>query len=371
MSCIEQTKGRYVAKKSDGSFKRKSPPYPANECCGEIKKGNDGKMYLSKKNKKGICKWTKSPKKQAKKKSPKKQAKKKSPKKQAKKKSPKKQKKEDREKELVKQIEELRKKLNEQRKNLARKDPDQAAKWNALVEENKELRLVDNLLDILPERKNINKKVAPEEKKYAKDETDLNESQLKYCRCVLHILDGNVNYDKKHNREPHTCNKTRNWRKKYDREKKMAVEDPNGLKNCYLPYAVCAKVKKTSTGSKPCDYDFNKDIPKNELISYLLFNHAKYNEWRMKPYQKNNNKIPSADELSKLSEDKIRKYMSKWYHEKKDPDIKMYYDLEKNLKIANKKKITVKKDETKRKWAQKADIFQENLNKLIQKIKKK
>jgi hypothetical protein len=351
MSCIEQTKGRYVAKKSDGSFKRKSPPYPANECCGETKKGNDGKMYLSKKNKKGICKWTKSPKKQAKKKSPKKQAKKKSPKKQAKKKSPKKQKKEDREKELVKQIEELRKKLNEQRKNLARKD--------------------DNLLDILPERKNINKKVAPEEKKYAKDETDLNESQLKYCRCVLHILDGNVNYDKKHNREPHTCNKTRNWRKKYDREKKMAVEDPNGLKNCYLPYAVCAKVKKTSTGSKPCDYDFNKDIPKNELISYLLFNHAKYNEWRMKPYQKNNNKIPSADELSKLSEDKIRKYMSKWYHEKKDPDIKMYYDLEKNLKIANKKKITVKKDETKRKWAQKADIFQENLNKLIQKIKKK
>ena len=213
--------------------------------------------------------------------------------------------------------------------------------------------------------------MAPEEKKYAKDETDLNESQLKYCRCVLHILDGNVNYDKKHNREPHTCNKTRNWRKKYDREKKMAVEDPNGLKNCYLPYAVCAKVKKTSTGSKPCDYDFNKDIPKNELISYLLFNHAKYNEWRMKPYQKNNNKIPSADELSKLSEDKIRKYMSKWYHEKKDPDIKMYYDLEKNLKIANKKKITVKKDETKRKWAQKADIFQENLNKLIQKIKKK
>ena len=26
---------------------RKSPPYPANEYCGKVKKGNDNKMYIS------------------------------------------------------------------------------------------------------------------------------------------------------------------------------------------------------------------------------------------------------------------------------------------------------------------------------------
>ena len=96
MSCKEQTTKKYTG--------RKSPSYPANECCGETKKGNDGLMYVSKPNKKGICKWYKV-KKPAKKSPKKNQPKKKSPKKtskselikqrmktQPKKKSPKKQK---------------------------------------------------------------------------------------------------------------------------------------------------------------------------------------------------------------------------------------------------------------------------------------
>ena len=65
--------GKYVARKPDGSFKRKGPPYPANDCCGETKKGNNGLMYKSERNKKGVCTWKKikSPKKKPAKQSPK------------------------------------------------------------------------------------------------------------------------------------------------------------------------------------------------------------------------------------------------------------------------------------------------------------
>lgn len=38
---------------------RPSPPYSANDCCGQTKKGNDGKMYISVPNIKGICYWRK------------------------------------------------------------------------------------------------------------------------------------------------------------------------------------------------------------------------------------------------------------------------------------------------------------------------
>ena len=38
---------------------RPSPSYPANDYCGKTKKGNDGNMYISKKNKIGICRWVK------------------------------------------------------------------------------------------------------------------------------------------------------------------------------------------------------------------------------------------------------------------------------------------------------------------------
>lgn len=47
--CVRQSLAKYED--------RPSPPYPANECCGEIKKGNDGRMYISKANVKGICQW--------------------------------------------------------------------------------------------------------------------------------------------------------------------------------------------------------------------------------------------------------------------------------------------------------------------------
>ena len=36
---------------------RPSPPLPANHWCGAIKKGNDGKMWRSQPNYKGICSW--------------------------------------------------------------------------------------------------------------------------------------------------------------------------------------------------------------------------------------------------------------------------------------------------------------------------
>uniref|UniRef100_A0A6C0I3I7 Uncharacterized protein n=1 Tax=viral metagenome TaxID=1070528 RepID=A0A6C0I3I7_9ZZZZ len=38
---------------------RPSPPYPANENCGKVLQGNDGNMYESRANKKGICSWKK------------------------------------------------------------------------------------------------------------------------------------------------------------------------------------------------------------------------------------------------------------------------------------------------------------------------
>ena len=41
------------------SSKRKSPPYPANECGGLVKVGKDGSRYKSKKNSRGIYQWRK------------------------------------------------------------------------------------------------------------------------------------------------------------------------------------------------------------------------------------------------------------------------------------------------------------------------
>lgn len=48
-NCIRQTTSKYTS--------RPSPPYPANDCKGETKKGNDGNMYISKSNAKGIFQW--------------------------------------------------------------------------------------------------------------------------------------------------------------------------------------------------------------------------------------------------------------------------------------------------------------------------
>jgi hypothetical protein len=49
-SCIKKNKSKYL--------NRPSPPYPANECCGEVKEGNDGNKYISKKTG-GVCRWVK------------------------------------------------------------------------------------------------------------------------------------------------------------------------------------------------------------------------------------------------------------------------------------------------------------------------
>ena len=38
---------------------RKSPPYPANEYCNQVMKGNDGNEYISKPNKNNVCSWKK------------------------------------------------------------------------------------------------------------------------------------------------------------------------------------------------------------------------------------------------------------------------------------------------------------------------
>ena len=50
-SCSPQTTKKYTS--------RPSPPYPANECCGETFRGNDGVWYESVMAKNGICKWVK------------------------------------------------------------------------------------------------------------------------------------------------------------------------------------------------------------------------------------------------------------------------------------------------------------------------
>jgi len=58
---MEEVKGmkkRTMTRKMDKKYvTRDSPPYPANEHCGETKKGNDKKMYISVPDKNNICRW--------------------------------------------------------------------------------------------------------------------------------------------------------------------------------------------------------------------------------------------------------------------------------------------------------------------------
>ena len=53
--CTEQTTSKYT------KSSRKAPSFPANECCGQIFRGHDGEMYLSKVTKGGYCRWIKQP----------------------------------------------------------------------------------------------------------------------------------------------------------------------------------------------------------------------------------------------------------------------------------------------------------------------
>lgn len=49
-TCTKQTTKKYTT--------RPSPPYPANQCPpGSVRKGNNGKMFKSTPNVKGICRW--------------------------------------------------------------------------------------------------------------------------------------------------------------------------------------------------------------------------------------------------------------------------------------------------------------------------
>jgi hypothetical protein len=47
--CEKQSTKKYT--------ERNSPPFPANQCCGEKMLGNDGNMYESRADKNGTCKW--------------------------------------------------------------------------------------------------------------------------------------------------------------------------------------------------------------------------------------------------------------------------------------------------------------------------
>lgn len=47
--CTLQTQKKYTG--------RPSPPYPANECCWSMKKGNNSKLFLSVPDKNGVCRW--------------------------------------------------------------------------------------------------------------------------------------------------------------------------------------------------------------------------------------------------------------------------------------------------------------------------
>jgi hypothetical protein len=48
-SCRKQFSKKYTS--------RKSPPYPANECCGHYITGNNGQEWVSKRASNGVCKW--------------------------------------------------------------------------------------------------------------------------------------------------------------------------------------------------------------------------------------------------------------------------------------------------------------------------
>ena len=48
-SCKKETTKKYL--------KRKGPPYHAKDCKGSVKSGNDGKLYISSPDKRGVYKW--------------------------------------------------------------------------------------------------------------------------------------------------------------------------------------------------------------------------------------------------------------------------------------------------------------------------
>ena len=55
---VRDRKKKNITRKLNKKYvTRDSPPFPANEHCGETKKGNDGKMYVSVADKNKVCRW--------------------------------------------------------------------------------------------------------------------------------------------------------------------------------------------------------------------------------------------------------------------------------------------------------------------------
>jgi hypothetical protein len=55
---VKSKKRPTQTKKLDKKYlTRDSPPYPANDHCGETMKGNNGKMYTSVADKNNVCRW--------------------------------------------------------------------------------------------------------------------------------------------------------------------------------------------------------------------------------------------------------------------------------------------------------------------------
>lgn len=51
MACREQFTSKYTD--------RPSPAFPANKCCDQVRQGNDGRLWQSVPDKRGICRWQK------------------------------------------------------------------------------------------------------------------------------------------------------------------------------------------------------------------------------------------------------------------------------------------------------------------------
>lgn len=99
-------------------------------------------------------------------------------------------------------------------------------------------------------------------KKYFSSKNNLTSQKQKYCKCVLHVAKNN---SKK-------CNENREW----------------GSPKCYNPYTVCAASVKTTTGGRPCMYDFSsKDIPEDEIQAYIQLNKHKFGDCLKKNTRKN------------------------------------------------------------------------------------
>ena len=114
------------------------------------------------------------------------------------------------------------------------------------------------------------------EKTYFKKKNNLTKKKKKFCRCVLHVA-------KKNTEE---CNRNKIWTNK-----------------CYNPYTVCAKSVKTTTGGKPCFYDFNSlSIPDDEILAYYYLNSKDFDSWR--------NKIGLKSKDIK----ELRLHLNQWYN---------------------------------------------------------